>query len=128
MPGFPVADLAGRGPPGQKTGKAPKVDRRKRDGKEDLAYLEKIRECPCIVCAIHGEPQATPTTAHHTKDGRGSQTKTGDREAIPLCDCHHQGQLANSKVAIHREPAKWAELYGRDIDYLEATKKMLEGG
>lgn len=123
-----MADFARRGPMGQKTGKAAKVDKRKRDGLEDLAYLDRVRECPCIVCALNGEPQATPTTAHHPIHGRFSQRKASDRDAIPLCDCHHQGQIANSKIALHREPDKWKAAYGLDTDYIEATKKMLEGG
>lgn len=123
-----MADLARRGPLGQKAGRGAKVNRRKRDGLEDMAYLEKVRGLNCIVCAINKEPQLTPTTAHHPIHGRFSQRKASDHDAIPLCDCHHQGQIANSKTALHREPAKWKSLYGEDVSYIDATKKIIEGG
>lgn len=110
---------------GQKADKAPKKNRRAAQGKEDRAYLARVAALPCIVCKTHHEAQLTRTTVHHTIDGRNSQTKTADSEAIPLCDCHHQGRLLNSKIAKHQSPKKWRELYGLDTDYIEITRALL---
>lgn len=94
--------------------------------KPDPAYLAAVRELPCCICDAFGEPQQSPTTAHHTIMGRYSARKTPDRQAIPLCDGHHQGTFDTSKIAIHREPKAWAEAYGQDTDWVAATQDKIE--
>jgi hypothetical protein len=107
-------NLAGRGPVGQKQPKA----------KPDPAYLARVRELPCVVCDAFGEPQYTPTAAHHCIHGRYSQRKAPDYAAIPLCADHHQ-HGGNGKVALHAEPTKWKRLYGQDHEYIEVTQDKL---
>lgn len=92
--------------------------------KPDPAYLARVRELPCVVCDAFGEPQYTPTTAHHVIHGRFSQRKTPDRMAIPLCADHHQ-LGGNGKAALHANPALWKRLYGEDHEYTAATQDRL---
>ena len=82
----------------------PPVGLKKSKKKSDKKYLDYIRSLPCCVCQAFGEPQLSPTTAHHTIHDRFSGAKRSDREAIPLCDGHHQGLWDSSKLAIHKEP------------------------
>ena len=86
--------------------------------KKDAQWLSILHELPCCICQYYGQPQNSPTTAHHHIMGRGGNRKTCDTEAIPLCDGHHQGQFDTSKVAIHREPKEWRQRYGRDTDWI----------
>lgn len=118
-------NLAGRQPLGFKTGKVKNKPRREKQGKVDREYLARVRDLPCVICETFGEPQHSPTTAHHPIMGRGSQDKASDRDAIPLCDEHHQGQWLNGKIAIHREPAAWREAYGPDTLYIKLTQALL---
>jgi len=101
-----------------KTGKAGK----------DPEYLNRVRQLPCCVCEAFGEYQTSHTTAHHTICGRYSGAKTPDRQAIPLCDCHHQGMKFDrdrSKIAIHSNKRAWIEAYGLDTDYIAQTQDKI---
>lgn len=70
---------------------------RRKNRKRDLAYLQFIREQPCLLCwrngrrfgGIWGKGQETLTEAAHVGE-RGLGTKCDDREAIPLCAFHHR--------------------------------------
>ena len=105
-----------REPLGQK---APRV--------KDPAYLAKVAELPCVICEALGEAQLTPTQVHHTIHGRYSQRKTPDRDVIPLCRAHHMtGE--GGKIAIHREPVAWWQLYGQDGYYIKRTQDRINGG
>jgi hypothetical protein len=108
-------NLAGLPPLGLKAEKA----------KPDPDYLDAVRELPCCICEAYGEPQLSPTTAHHPIHGRFSHRKVPDRMAIPLCDGHHQGNFDHSKVAVHREPTKWKRLYGEDHEFTSATQDRI---
>jgi len=105
-----MPDLAGRGPMGQKAGKA----------KPDPKYLSRVRELPCVICEGFNLPQTTPTAAHHVIHGRHSQRKVADDMAISLCWNHHQGP-----EGIHTNPARWKRLYGLDTDYIAETRAKL---
>jgi len=91
------------------------------------AYLAKVRALPCIICTEFGEPQLSPTTAHHPIMDRHSTAKRPDSTALPLCDGHHQGLWDTSKIAVHREPEKWRETYGADHEWIERVQDMIEG-
>lgn len=94
--------------------------------KPDPGYLGEVRALPCVICEAFGERQTSQTTAHHPIMDRGGNRKRPDRTAIPLCDGHHQGTFDTSKVAIHREPARWRQLYGSDHEYIEVTQDLVE--
>lgn len=100
---------------------------RKRAHGRDPAYLSEIHRLPCIICDAYGEPQNSPTQAHHTTNGRFSNLRTPDRQAIPLCEGHHQGLLDTSKVAYHRDRAEWERRYGKDTDWISVTQDAIEG-
>ena len=91
----------------------PKKAKEKKDGN----YLQEVRRKGCCICTKFGMAQRSPTTAHHPIHDRFSGAKRADRTAIPLCEGHHQGLWDNTKVAIHREPKRWRELYGADFEY-----------
>lgn len=82
-----------------------------------MTFIDDLHNMPCIICATFGETQLSPTQAHHVICGRFSSRKTPDEKAIPLCEGHHQGNFDKSKVAIHRERAKWVAIYGPDTLY-----------
>lgn len=109
-------NLMGKEPLGLKEGKAAK----------DPAYLQKVRELPCCICEAFGFPQTTPTEAHHPICERHSNEKAPDREAIPLCDGHHQGDFDTTKTAIHRDRALWVEWFGSDREWIAPTKDKIE--
>lgn len=89
------------------------------------AYLKAVRQLPCIICVEFSEPQLSPTTAHHPIHDRHSQRKRPDKTAIPLCEGHHQGLWDTSKVAIHKSPELWRQMYGADHEWIERIQDML---
>lgn len=107
--------LSNRGPMGQRRPKP----------KKDPAYLVKVREMPCVICEAFGEPQLSPTTAHHPIHDRHGQHKRPDDTAIPLCDGHHQGLWDGSKLAVHKAPEAWRDRYGADHEYIDVTRDRL---
>ena len=111
------------------TGRAPYVKgqpvKPSRPSGKDPAYLTRVRELPCCICAEWGLPQLSPTQSHHPIHGRHGNRKVPDRMAIPLCEGHHQGMFDTSKLALHREPAEWKRLYGRDVGGISWTEERL---
>ena len=109
------------------------------DGKADSRYRHAVLQRPCVICRAFGLVQTSPTTGHHpihdrilTDSDKGEKKPKGKRKAadkrmIPLCDGHHQGNFDTSKVAVHREPEKWREIYGNDFDYVEQTQIAILG-
>ena len=122
-------NLAGRPPMGLKQPRDREPKRRKpikakprkpRTG-DDPAYLAAVRSLPCVICDGWGMRQVTPTEAHHAICGRGSQNKTPDRMAIPLCRHHHTGA-----EGIHTRRAWWVESFGDDRDFIAATQDAVD--
>jgi len=107
--------FSNRGPMGQRRPKA----------KPEPAYLAKVRTLPRVICEAFGEPQLSPTTAHHPIHDRHEQRKRPDATAIPLCDGHHQAFWDRSKISIHEEPNEWRDRYGADHEYIEVTQDRL---
>ena len=94
----------------------------------DAEYLSAIHGLQCCVCEAFGETQTSPTQAHHTICGRYGHRRTPDKQAIPLCEGHHQGLWDTSKLAIHKAKKTWVAKYGPDTDYIAATQdKLLRG-
>lgn len=104
-----------KGPLGLKTGKA----------KRDLKYLKAVRALPCCICEAFGFQQISETQAHHPICERHGFEKTPDREAIPLCEGHHQGLFDTSKIAIHQDRALWVEWFGSDREYIAQTQDRI---
>lgn len=116
-------NLAGKPPLGLKGAKQPKA---KRTSGKDPTYLDLIRRLPCVICGAWGYVQTSQTQAHHTICGRYGQRKTPGRQAIPLCEGHHQGEFDTSKIAIHRDRALWVDTYGADTEYIALAQDMVE--
>ena len=62
--------------------------------KKKAAYLDFVRSLPCCVTGRHGVEAAhlsfaMPRYGHY---GRGRQSKSGDRWALPLCTDEHRRQ------------------------------------
>ena len=99
-----MPDLAGRGPLGQKAGKA----------KKDPARLAVIARLPCVICG------ARPVEVHHCISGRYSQRKAPDSMTIPLCWMHHQGP-----EGIHGSKDAWEAKHGPDTGFLPRVDALL---
>lgn len=93
--------------------------------KKDAAYLKAVRGLPCCICEAFGFVQSSTTQAHHPICERHSFERVPDREAIPLCEGHHQGLFDTSKIAIHQDRALWVEWFGSDREYIAATQDRL---
>lgn len=89
------------------------------------AHMAKVAAMPCVICTEWGLPQESPTQVHHVIHGRYGKNRVPDTMTIPLCEGHHQGMFDTSKVALHREPAKWQRLYGPDHEWLSWVEQRL---
>jgi hypothetical protein len=92
---------------------------------DDPKHIARVRAMNCCICEEYGLPQLSATQAHHCIHGRYSTRRTPDRMAIPICEGHHQGDFDTSKVALHREPAKWKRLYGPDTNWISWVEARL---
>ena len=91
----------------------------------DMAYMRAVKQLPCCVC---GAPP--PSDAHHCThrplDGEphaytlepAAGRRSGDRDTIPLCKCHHQ----TGPEAIHNGKASWRMKHGPDFGFIPATR------
>ena len=86
---------------------------------------EKVHNTPCMVCHKHKMVQKSRTAEHHWIMGRYSGNRSPDEETLPVCEGHHQGFRDTSKIAIHKDPAKWEAEYGRDKDWLEYANDLI---
>lgn len=107
------------------------VYRASKEGQSDWDYMGKVKQLPCAAC---GSP--APNDAHHCKDmppadynnGMGPYDKPpksrGARDTIPLCPrwCHNFGP--NS---YHMGRDNFHRMHGPDYDYIEQTRKLVEG-
>lgn len=119
-------NLAGKGPMGLKQAKPARASKRQRRGEVDASWLADVRRLPCVICEAWGYRQTTQTEAHHPICGRHSQERVPDREALPLCDGHHQGNFDTAKIAIHRDRTLWVDTYGSDREYIAITQDAVE--
>lgn len=106
----------------------PTKQTKERPSGKDPAYLAALRELPCCICRGWGMVQMSPTQAHHTICGRTPGRKTPDRQAIPLCEDHHQGLWGNdpSKLAIHKCKKTWVAEYGPDTEFIDASRDSVD--
>jgi hypothetical protein len=122
-----MADLAGRGPIGQKAPK-PQKQRRKpiskrskkklaylasQERQEGLAHMAAVAQLPCIVCG------AWPVEVHHMPNPRS------DMRVVALCPPHHRREFGPG--AYHFAPPAFRDLHGSDEFLLNAVKISLAG-
>lgn len=91
----------------------------------DYMHMARVKAMPCVICAEYGYRQNSPTQVHHCIHGRHGTRKVPDVMTVPLCEGHHQGDLDRSKVALHREPEKWKQLYGEDTRWISWVEERL---
>lgn len=121
-----MADLAQRGPLGQKPAKAAKKPRKplakvsakkaaKRrqeaaDGARD--HMARVAALPCLVCGYW------PVEVHHLPSPRS------DFRVIPLCPRHHRREYGDQ--AYHYSRRNFNARYGSDDELLAKTLEMLD--
>ena len=91
----------------------------------DTERSRQVHNTPCMICHKYGMEQLSPTDEHHWINGRFSGRKSPNAQTMPVCGGHHQGLEDTSKIAIHKEPAKWEAEYGRDKDWLEYANELI---
>jgi hypothetical protein len=80
--------------------------------KPDPAYLAEVRRLPCAICRT-----TVGVEAHHPAQGRYSQRRAPDRDAIPLCRADHD--------ARHRHPAEWLARHGPEARLTAQTRETI---
>lgn len=77
---------------------------------EDPAYLDFVRQQPCLICAWPWVEAAHIRAAspRHGKRDTGKAEKPSDCWAVPLCSHHHREQHA------HGDELAWWASYGID--------------
>ena len=93
---------------------------------EGIEHMGRVAQLPCVICYEYGMEQKSRTTVHHCIHGRFGDRRAPDKMTLPLCDGHHQGDFDVSKIALHRQPAKWKREYGEDTNWLSWVEKRLE--
>lgn len=69
---------------------------------EELAWLVKVQQIPCIICEIYFAITDTPAEVHHL----GGQTAPGAHfDSISLCARHH-------RVKSNHNPQRWISRHG----------------
>lgn len=121
-----MADLARRGPLGQKTGKAgpkpPKPMRKvsaKRaaymaspERKAGLIHMARVAMLPCLVCG------ASPVEVHHATKPRS------DMKVLPLCARHHRREFGVG--AYHYSPRAFIAAHGSIEHLLQKVEDQLK--
>ena len=89
--------------------------RSKREQKHFPAYLDKIRECPCVICGAQAE-------AAHVRMSSAAYGKTNgrnDKWCLPLCP--HDHRLGPDAQHNSGEAEWWAR---KGIDPLEIAQRL----
>ena len=93
----------------------------------EIEHLGRVKSLPCIVCEMRGEPQTSPTDAHHCKrdpetgESLGASQKGDGFTTIPLCcKTHHW-----NSVYVTMGSRKFERLYGDELTLLALTYERL---
>ena len=86
----------------------------------EKSYLNRLSALPCVLCDRLGLAQASLTTIHHIRDGRGLAQRSPHWLGIPLCHECHQGVSG-----IHGDRSLWKLVNWSELDALSATIRML---
>lgn len=96
-------------------------------GKEDMAYMGRVRQRPCCICG-----SVVNVKSHHCKcippfseqdiyeRLPAAGMKSGPGDCIPLCDpgCHK-----DSGHGYHDNPTAWRKKHGPDYLHIKQTRK-----
>ena len=55
--------------------------------------MDRARALPCVLCAMLGQVQTTPTNLHHLREGQGMSQRASNFLICALCSECHQGAL-----------------------------------
>jgi hypothetical protein len=56
----------------------------------DLDYMGKVAELPCVLCRYLGY-EGAPAEVHHIRDGQGAAQRASNWLTVALCPEHHRG-------------------------------------
>lgn len=56
------------------------------------AYHATVADLPCRLCIRLGQPQTSPTTVHHIREGQGLSQRAHHFLVVALCRDCHQGR------------------------------------
>tara|TARA_B100001094_G_scaffold322508_1_gene371968 strand:+ start:1153 stop:1572 length:420 start_codon:yes stop_codon:yes gene_type:complete len=91
--------------------------------KEEKAYMDKVQQLGCIVCANRGFPDV-PAEIHHT---RGKTVKDAHLYVLPLCPSHHRFGGHIEPISRHPYKKRFEDAYGTEAELLECVGKILAG-
>ena len=91
--------------------------------KAEKAWISRITQLGCIVCAIQGRGFVQPEVHHILSGGR----RIGHLETLPLCSPghHRNAQAWTGEVSRHPTKAQFEERYGTEAELLEKTLQLL---
>jgi RecA-dependent nuclease len=90
--------------------------------KEEHAYLARLIELGCVLCAFKGTP-GTPAEVHHPRTGTGGGRRASHFEGIPICPQHHR--LGNDALHVMGRKAFERHHGITELELLAMTKAML---
>lgn len=79
----------------------------------DGEYLSLAASLGCLACSLDGMP-GTPAEIHHPRSGMGMAERAPDRDAYPLCSCHHRTGTDPKAPSVHLRPEFFHLRYGSD--------------
>jgi hypothetical protein len=83
--------------------------------------MGRVKELPCSLCSLLGQPQTNVTEAHHIRTGHGMGQRANDFLTVALCvDCHRGTHGFHGTKALLRI-AKVSEM-----DLLAETIQILD--
>lgn len=91
--------------------------------------MGRVKELPCSLCSLLGQPQTNVTEAHHIRTGHGMGQRANDFLTVALCvDCHRgthgfHGNKTLMKIAKLSEMDLLAETI-RQMDKKRGRKEL----
>lgn len=73
-------------------------------------YMGRVKALPCMLCKALGQPQITPTEAHHIREGQGGAQRASDFLTVALCVECHRGTMGLHGNKNRMRIAKLGEL------------------
>ena len=83
-------------------------------------HHERIAGMSCVICDALGQPQQTPTTVHHIREGQGMGQRASHWLAVPLCYGDHQSQFG-----VHGDRSRMRMAKMDELDILAETIRRL---
>lgn len=83
----------------------------------EKAHIRRVARLGCLACRMEG--RLSHANIHHMRTGYGASQRASHWEVLPLCEGHHQGNLAPPpghprKLAFHAAERTWQLKYGAE--------------